>query len=91
MDAVTMTIIQGLMGALGLVLWYLYTEQSKEVKRLGMELLNYKVHVSERYVSNDKLNETVNNLNKNVEQLSAGVLRIETRLNSQMDNRHLGN
>lgn len=81
-------IIQGLLGAFGVVLWYLYTEQTKEVKRIAMEVLQYKVHVSERYVSNDKLNETVANLNRNVEQLAAGVLRIETRINSQMDSRH---
>lgn len=80
------TIIQGLLGAFGVVLWYLYTEQNKKINALTMDQLNYKVHVAETYVTSGQLTKAVENLNKTLENVSSGIIRVEQRLNNQIDN-----
>ena len=50
------------------------------------ELLNYKLMASEKYVTNDHLAQAVINLNKTLENVASGIIRVEQRLNNQIDN-----
>ena len=66
---------------------YLYRELKVKVDKTHEDFLVYKTFVAEKYVSNDKLMEAVGNLNKTVDNVASGILRIEARLNNQIDNR----
>ena len=80
-------VIQIVMGLAFTVIGYLYKELKGNSDKNREEFLIYKTHVAETYVSNDKLTDAVGNLNKNVENVAAGVLRIESRINNQLDTR----
>lgn len=87
--------------AIGVVLSvgaYLYRElksQTVEVKTKGdktfEELLNYKLACAEKFVTKDHLAEAVTNLHKTLENVAAGVVRVEARLNNQIDNSNARN
>lgn len=81
-------IFYSLVGIAFLVGGYLYRELKAKVDKTHEDSLTFKTYVAEHYVSNNKLAEAVSNLNRNVESVAAGVLRIETRINSQFDNRN---
>ena len=49
--------------------------------------MEYKVHVAETFVTTDQLTRAIENLNKTLENVAGGVLRVEARLNQQLDNR----
>ena len=77
----------GLLSVAIMVISYLYRELKTKTDKTHEDFLVYKTDVATHYVSNDKLTEVVGNLNRNVESVAAGVLRIETRLNNQIDSR----
>ena len=55
-------------------------------------LLNYMLLASEKFVTNGALAHAVENLNKTLENVSSGIIRVEQRLNNQIDNsNHRGN
>lgn len=70
---------------------WLYRELKSKVDKTHEDFLVYKTSVAEKYVSNDKLTETVANLKSTVETVASGILRIENRLNNQIDNRNNNN
>jgi len=72
---------------------WLYRELKAKADRTHEDLLIYKTHVAVTYVSNDKLTDAVSSLNQSVKSVADGVIRIENRLNNQIDNRqnHNGN
>jgi hypothetical protein len=56
------------------------------------ELLAYKLVASEKYVTNGALVHAVENINRTLENVSSGIIRVEQRLNNQIDNsNHRGN
>ncbi len=79
-------IIQALVGALGVVLWFLYTELKKKADNQHVDFLNYKLHVAETFVTTNQLTGVIETLNRNVEAVATTALRIEGRLNQQIDN-----
>jgi hypothetical protein len=82
--------------AIGVVLSvgaYLYRDlksQTVDVKtkadKTYEELLNYKLMASEKFVTNGALAHAVENLNRTLENVSEGIIRVEQRLNNQIDN-----
>ena len=76
-------VIVGIAVAIG---GYLYKELKNKLDRLHEDVLIYKTFVAERYVSNDQLTKAVESLNRSVSSVTEGILRIETRLNNQIDN-----
>lgn len=50
------------------------------------ELLNYKLMAAEKYVTNSHLEQAVESLHKTLETVAASMVRVETRLNNQIDN-----
>lgn len=50
------------------------------------ELLNYKLASSEKFVTNGHLEQAVESLHKTLETVAASMVRVETRLNNQIDN-----
>ena len=50
------------------------------------ELLQYKLSSTEKFVTNDHLAHAVSNLNKTLETVAGSILRVEQRLNNQIDN-----
>jgi hypothetical protein len=88
--------------AIGVVLSvgaYLYRElkaEANDVKakadKTYEELLNYKLMASEKFVTNGALAHAVDNINKTLETVAGSILRVEQRLNNQIDNsNHRGN
>ena len=76
-----------LLGIAVMVISYLYRELKAKADKTHEDFLVYQTNVATNYVSNDKLTEAVGNLNRNIETVTAGVLRIESRLNQQIDSR----
>lgn len=81
-------VIQIVIGLAFTVGGYLYNELKNKADKTYEEFLIYKTFVATNYVSNDKLTEAVGNLNKSVDSVASGILRIEQRLNNQIDNRN---
>jgi len=81
---IVLQLIVGLALAVG---GYLYKELKHKAEKTYEEFLIYKTHVATHYVSNDKLIEAVSNLRSSVDTVASGILRIEARLNNQIDNR----
>ena len=78
---------------------YLYRDLKAETvsvktraEKTQEEFLNYKLAASEKYVTHDHLAQAVTNLHKTLENVAAGVIRVEARINNQIDNsNHRGN
>lgn len=70
---------------------FLYRELKFKVDKTYEEFLAYKVHAAETFITIDQLTRIVENLNKAVANVNDAVLRIEQRLNNQMDNRNHSN
>ena len=88
--------------AIGVVLSvgaYLYRElrsESNATKSIAdktrEDLLNYKLLASEKFVTNGALAHAIDNITKTLETVAGSVLRVESRLNNQIDNsNHRGN
>lgn len=64
--------------------------ETAEVKAKGdktyEELMNYKLAASDKFVTTDHLTQTMENVHKTLESVAAGMLRVEARLNNQIDN-----
>lgn len=82
--------------AIGVVLSvgaYLYRELKAETVAVRVkadktyeELLNYKLLSSEKFVTNGALAHAVDNITKTLETVAGSILRVESRLNNQIDN-----
>jgi esterase/lipase len=81
---IVIQIVVGLVLAVG---GYLYKELKSKAEKTYEEFLIYKTHVATHYVSNDKLTEAVGDLRRTVDNVASGILRIEARMNNQIDNR----
>ena len=88
MDVSTLiAVVQGLMGLLMAIGAYLYRDVKAKVDKTHEDFLVYRTHVASTYVSNDELKQTVDNMTRSVDNVAAACLRIEARLNSQIDRR----
>lgn len=76
-------IVAGLLFSIG---GYLYKELKSKVDKIHEDALTYRTLVATTYVTNDHLAKAVENLNKTVDNVASGILRIEARLNNQIDN-----
>lgn len=79
------TIIEILLGALGVVLWYLYREAKAKGDSNEKALLEFKVECANKYVTNDQLTQAIENLNKTIQTVANTVQRIENRLDNLVD------
>lgn len=77
---------------------YLYNSLKNDTKDVKIkadktleELMNYKLYVAEKFVSVDHLTVTMENVHRTLETMAAGVLRVEARLNNQIDNSNARN
>lgn len=78
---------------------YLYRELKAKTEQVQAKadktheaLLGFMLLASEKYVTNGALAHAVENLNKTLENVSSGIIRVEQRLNNQIDNsNHRGN
>jgi len=50
------------------------------------EFMNYKLYAAEKFVTVDHLTTTMENVHRTLESVAAGMLRVEARLNNQIDN-----
>lgn len=81
------SIIQFGLGIVVAVIGYFYKEIKTKGDSTELALLNYKLHVSETYVSKDELAKVIEIFNKNFDEVKAGVARIETHLFMGQDRR----
>jgi hypothetical protein len=72
-------IIQIVLGVAISAISYAYTQLKTKVEKNHEDILNYKLHVSESYVSVAELTKAVDALTKGIDTVAAGVLRIEGR------------
>jgi hypothetical protein len=86
-------VIQITIGVILSVGAYLYREMKADTvavramaEKTKDELMNYKLASSEKYVTNDHLAQAVTNMNKTLESVAGSILRVEQRLNNQIDN-----
>lgn len=87
--------------ALGVVLSvgaYLYRDlkaSTDEVKatsaKTAQDLVDHKLKSSEKFVTSDHLAQAVGNINKTLETVAASMVRVEQRLNNQIDNSNARN
>lgn len=91
-------IIQIAIGAVLSVGAYLYRDLKAETTavrvkadKTEVELLNYKLLASEKYITYDHLAQAIENLHKTLENVAASMVRVETRLNNQIDNSNARN
>jgi hypothetical protein len=70
------------------VVAFFYKKLDSRADSTHEALMAYKVHVAETFVTTDQLTRAIEHLNKTVENVAGGVLRIEARLNHQIDNRN---
>jgi hypothetical protein len=87
--------------ALGVVLSvgaYLYNDLKKstdDVKvsaaKTAQDLVDHKLKSSEKFVTSDHLAQAVGNINKTLETVAASMVRVEQRLNNQIDNSNARN
>lgn len=68
------------------VVAFFYKKLDGRADKTHEALMDYKVHVAETFVTTDQLTRAIEHLNKTVENVAGGVLRIEARLNHQIDN-----
>lgn len=68
------------------VVAFFYKKLDSRADKTHEALMDYKVHVAETFVTTDQLTRAIEHLNKTVENVAGGVLRIEARLNHQIDN-----
>ncbi len=80
-------IVQGLLGICVAVGAYLYRELKAKADKTHEELLNYKTHIAEQYVSSAELEKVIANFNKTVDAVLVGVARIEGRLDRAQERR----
>lgn len=85
----TNIIVQGLLGALGTVLWFLYRELKSKMDSTEKELLQFKVDCAVNYITNEQLTQSIDNLNRTLETVANAVLRVETRLNNLVDSQRM--
>ena len=69
------------------VVAFFYKKLDNRADKTHDLLMEYKVHVAETFVTTDQLTRAIENLNKTLENVAGGVLRVEARLNQQLDNR----
>lgn len=81
-------IVQFLLGIGVALIGYMYQDVKAKAEKVKEDLADYKLHVAERYVSNDQLAKSLENLGKTIEGVASTVARIETRMNNQLDSRH---
>lgn len=81
------TIILWVMSGIMAVGGYLYRELKTKVDKTHEDFLVYRAFVASTYVSNDDLKQEVANMVRSVDNVAAGVLRIEARMNAQIDRR----
>lgn len=62
------------------------TEVKAKLDRTHEEFLNYKLHATEKFVTNDHLAQAVTGINRTLENVAASMVRVEARLNNQIDN-----
>jgi len=64
--------------------------ETNEVKikaaKIYEEFMNYKLYAAEKFVTVDHLTTTMENVHRTLESVAAGMLRVEARLNNQIDN-----
>lgn len=88
MDATTLiAIIQGLMGLLMAIAGWTYKDLKNKVDKTHEDFLIYKTHVASNYIGNDELRAVVENLSRSIDGVQASLLRVENRLNLQLDRR----
>ena len=88
MDATTLiAIIQGLMGLLLCIVGWTYKDLKFKVDKTHEEFLLYKVVVATSYIGNEELKQVVDNLTRGIDGVQASLLRVENRLNLQLDRR----
>ena len=73
------------------VVGFFYRKLDNRAEKTHEAFMAYKVHVAETFVTTDQLTRTIENLNRTVENVAGGVLRIEARLNHQIDNSNTRN
>ena len=75
---------------IGAYLYLALKSETKEVKakadKTFEELMNYKLAAAEKFVTVDHLTTTMDNVHRTLESVAASMLRVEARLNNQIDN-----
>jgi len=91
MDATTLVaIVQGLMGLLMAIAGWAYRDLKAKVDKTHEDFLLYKVVVATSYIGNEELKAVVDNLTRGLDTVAASTLRIENRINAQLDRRGSG-
>ena len=89
MDVSTLVaVVQGLMGLLMAIGGYLYRDVKAKADKTHEEFLVYRTFVASNYIGNDQLKQVVDNMSRGIDNVAAGMLRIENRLNTQLDRRN---
>lgn len=81
------SIIQLCLGVVVSVVGYLYRDVKTKSDATQLDLLAYKLHVSENFVSNDQLARAIEVFNSSIADVKAGVQRIETHMFMGQDRR----
>ncbi len=85
----------GIILSVGAYLYNTLKNETKEVKaksdKTYEEMMNYKLYAAEKFVTVDHLTFTMENVHRTLETLAAGMLRVEARLNNQIDNSNARN
>ena len=66
-------------------------EVKKRADKTHDDLVEHKLKSSERFVTSDHLAQAVGNINKTLETVAASMVRVEQRLNNQIDNSNARN
>lgn len=88
MDVSTLVaIVQGLMGLLMAIGGYLYRDVKAKADKTHEEFLVYRTFVASTYINNEELRTVVENFSRGLDNVAASMLRVESRLNTQLDRR----
>jgi hypothetical protein len=78
-------VIELILGVLATVMWYLLRKIISDVGELGKALDNYKLYVSERFVTQGSLSKAIDNFSSGIGEVFRKLERIEDKLDLKAD------
>lgn len=85
MEQLLLYCLQGLLAVLCAVLWFLYRDLKVKVETAQKELTDHKLHVAEKYATQELLGKALHDIGRSLEMLQQSMDKKLDRIESKLD------